>query len=732
MEHIDSKLIDIALERVAGSVFENFANAMLSAIIGSDFIPLGGTHDGGADGFVDSSLSEGSGAPTTFVQISTQADHLSKIRKTVARLREYGREPKIIHYVTSRTVRALDKVQSDLTQELGVSIFIRDSVWIRTNINFSDRTISAFRTYLYPDLRFLQAPGGTSIIQDSPNIKDARTVCVFLRQEVDRRSGRGDLIETVVDSLLLWALEGTDPEADKLMSRKEIAEKVNAILPITSIVTTDFASKRLELLSSKKNPVGREVRWYKNDDMFCLPFETRKQVEQENIEDEALRIRVNENFENRAQSVDSGVSPSDVAKVALSSIQMTFEAHGLALAAFLENKEGDSGYEALTISDQVDKVLVSGAVKATSSEIKRVVMAVIRQALYDSREDERLYFGKLARTYSLFLILKADPKVVEYFRSMSAQLTLFVGTDILVRSLSERYLKPDNQMTCNLLSILRDFGAELVLAQPTLDEIYAHLATTDREFEDRYRGIESSVSLEIVEHEPRILIRAYLYAKLNTLEGVRSPNNWRHFMEQICSYDDLRDNQRGRKGKELVMRYLTEKFGLRYMKMEDMEVVTSRDEVEQLADKIEDVRAGRARVLAKNDALMVLAVYGTRTKQGEDQMNNPYGYRTWWLTSESRVVHATMDVVHRYGARYIIRPDFLLQYVAFAPSADDVRRSYKRVFPTLLGIKLSNRIDDKRFNTLMREAREVADVDDARARVMLGQLADRLKSNSVQ
>ena len=664
-----------------------------------------------------------------FVQISTQADHLSKIRKTVVRLREYGREPKIIYYVTSQTIKALDKDQHDLTQELGVSILIRDSMWIRTNINSSGRTISAFRTYLYPDLLFLQAPGGTSIIQDSPNIKDARTVCVFLRQEVDRRSGRGDLVETVVDSLLLWALEDTNPEADKLMSREEIAEKINAILPINSIVTTDFASKRLELLSSKKNPVGREVRWHKKDDMFCLPFETRKQVEQENIEDEALRIRVKKNFESRAQSVDSGVSPSDVAKVALSSIQMTFEAHGLALAAFLENNEGDSGYEALTISDQVDRILVSGEVKATSSEIKHVVMAVIRQALYDSIEDERLYFGKLARTYSLFLILKADPKIVEYFRSMSAQLTLFVGTDILVRSLSERYLKPDDQMTCNLLSILRDFGAELVLAQPTLDEIYAHLAATDREFEDRYRGIESSVSLEIVEHEPRILIRAYLYAKLNTIEGVRSPNNWRHFMEQICSYDDLRDHHRGRKGKELVMRYLTDKFGLRYMKVEDIEAVVSRDKVDQLADRIEDVRPRGVRVLAENDARMVLAVYGTRTKQREDQMNNPHGYRTWWFTSESRVVLATRDVVQEYGASYIIRPDFLLQYVAFAPSAEDVRRTYKEVFPTLLGIKLSNRMSDERFNALMKEVREVADVDESRARVMMGDLANRLKSH---
>lgn len=722
MDPVDYKLLDIALERVSGDVFEDFANVMLGATIGVEFVPLGGVHDGGADGFID--VFQANDRQTTFVQISTASDYQQKMRQTVRRLREFGRLPKVLYYVTSKTIRTIDRVQHDLGQELGIAIVLRDSQWIRANINYSDATIRAFHTYLNPDLHYLMTPGAANLVQN-PSLGDARTVCVFLRQEVDRRLGQGNLMAAVVDSLLLWALEGTNPDDGKLMSREEIMKKVNDILPLTDMVDRGFVCRRLETLSSKANATGREVRWHKGADRFCLPFETRQHVKKENVDDEELRIRVEGALEDRARSVDAGVSPPTVAVIALLSIQMTFEARGLTLAAFLQNEEGDPGYEELTISRQVDSAITSRNPSEDHGRIKPVVMAVIRQALYQSTEDERLYFGKLSRTYSLFLTLKMEPKVIQYFQSMSSELTLFVGTDILVRSLSERYLSEDDRMTCNLLFMLREAGAKLILAEPTLEEVWAHLKSTDSEFIDRYEGIESDTSVDIAQHEPRILIRAYLYARLRTVGGVRAPSSWREFMGQVCTYRDLHL----RRGRDQVKRYLNEKFGLNYMEKEELETVISSEEAVDLADKIEGVRSKRHRALAENDARMVLAVYGTRRRQREEHGNNPFGYRTWWLTDELHVVRATKEVVRKYGAKHIIRPAFLLHYIAFAPSTEQVRRAYKRVFPTLLGIKLSNRMKDEQFDELMKNAKEVAGVDDARARVMLGELSDQLKSD---
>jgi len=52
---IHPDLANIALEHSEGFPFESFVNSFMSCIRGASFIPMGGVHDGGADGL----LSEG-------------------------------------------------------------------------------------------------------------------------------------------------------------------------------------------------------------------------------------------------------------------------------------------------------------------------------------------------------------------------------------------------------------------------------------------------------------------------------------------------------------------------------------------------------------------------------------------------------------------------------------------------------------------------------------------------
>jgi hypothetical protein len=70
------------------------------------------------------------GAPTVFYQVSTQEDFRGKIRHTVKRLRESGRDPRNLVYVTSRTVSMPDAEERALTRELGVAVQIRDAKFI--------------------------------------------------------------------------------------------------------------------------------------------------------------------------------------------------------------------------------------------------------------------------------------------------------------------------------------------------------------------------------------------------------------------------------------------------------------------------------------------------------------------------------------------------------------------------------------------------------------------------
>ena len=52
MQTVDYRLVEIALEHVAGSDFEKFFHAFYPALAGVQFVPLGGVHDGGADAFL--------------------------------------------------------------------------------------------------------------------------------------------------------------------------------------------------------------------------------------------------------------------------------------------------------------------------------------------------------------------------------------------------------------------------------------------------------------------------------------------------------------------------------------------------------------------------------------------------------------------------------------------------------------------------------------------------------
>lgn len=66
-----------------------------------------------------------------------------------------------------------------------------------------------------------------------------------------------------------------------------------------------------------------------------------------------------------------------------------------------------------------------------------------------------------------------------------------------------------------------------------------------------------------------------------------------------------------------------------------------------------------------------------------------------------------------------MRPEFILNFIALSPSTEEVRRSYATIFPTFLGVRLSNRMREDIFHDVMGMAKEAQKVDDARARVMM-------------
>ena len=733
MEAVNLKQVEIALEYVNGSDFEHFFQSFYPALVGTNFIPLGGMHDGGADAFQDQDLFEGKKSRiNTFYQASIQQDHRAKIRHTVKRLRDFGRDPETLIYFTSRSIDLIDREEEELSTELDTGLKIRDRKWIASNVNRSPQTVAAFSTYLAPTLGFLSEPGSATIIRNSRNVS-ARTMCVFLGQEIDRRRGNTGLLEAVTDSLILWALEDTDPDKNELMTRREILDKIEKALPSAKYFIHGVFSKRIMILTSKGNPTGREVRWYRREDKFCLPYVTRKIVENENTEDEFLKLEILDLYKQRAMDkqramevhvVDEAVLADQVSNIAHRSLELTFEKEGLELAEFLSGESAENHY--LTIADQVNEAIKEFTLNASDTIVREITLEVLRQAFYNSTEAERVYYGKLSRTYALMFTLRNEPRIVEYFKSMSSNFVLFIGCDIIVRALSERYLAEEDQMTVNMLRILRDAGSTLILPHTVVEELHWHLKTTDYEFQHLFIGQESDVDIEIARHSSKILIRAYFYAKFNPSLDNR-PVRWESFIEQICSYSDLRNDAASR---EQVKNYLIERFGLDYLDGDDMAQFTDEDEVQDLAEKIKEIKSDDA--LARNDARQILAVYGKRRSLKEDHQPNPYGYRTWWLTHETRVRRCTEELEQKRGAKYIVRPEFILNFIALSPTTEEVRKSYNTIFPTLLGVRLSNRMREDIFQDVMKRFKDMRDVDEARAKTKMMEMSNRLKGDRLK
>jgi hypothetical protein len=722
-ERIPVELVDHALEKTEGFPFERFAIAFYTEVGGASFVPLGGIKDGGADAR-DGTLFEDRVREGYFYQASVEADPEGKIRRTVVRLRGFGRDPRVLIYLTSQTVKYSDKVEKDLTDELDVTIVIRDGNYIATHVNDSHVTRGAFDEHLRHYTDYLKKLGASSSVTPSKHVTNP-SVYVFLSHELGRRAGDESLVDSVVDALALWALEGTDPEAGILYDDDTVQAKIDRELPSVTNLVKPRLRKRLEAMSSKQYDGGRAVNWHRSENAFCLPYPVRQHIAEENLADETLRRHVVESFQDRLQERPTpGLGPvgvQDAVEVAMRALQLAFERNGLEFAHFLESADNA---EYATITDCIRAALVERNIVGKRSVIVGdCAFEVVRGALYSSREIEREYLQRLSRTYALLFTLKTEPRLIEYFQEMTGRFRLYVGADQLVQALSEHYLNKADQMTRNTLLMASQAGARLILAEPVLDEVVHHLIACDTEYRNRFVMVEPYLNFDMARNAPHMLLRAYLYARINRDSGARKPKSWEQFVKQFCSYEDL--HKRG--AFEEIRQYLQSTFGCTFESTDDLEELVDGEELERLTEQLAPSKS--IRELARHDALIALAVYGRRVKHGENRRASEFGYDTWWLTAETSILRHTGKFEEKHNARYIMRPDFLLNFLTLAPSAAEARRTFAAVFPSMLGIRLARRMKQNAYHRILSSVAEAADLDDARRQVLISKAIDRLKGD---
>jgi hypothetical protein len=436
-------------------------------------------HDGGADAFLADVSADGKGR---FLQSTIRPDHRTKIRLTLESLAKSGRTPTTLYYATSDLIPFIDREEEELFAKHGIPIRIRDRNYFRFHINDNDGTVAAFETYLRPSLKVLDEIGSANIISGTPDLP-ARSLCVFLGQEIEHRRGNTELLESVTDSLILWALRGADPDKGLFRTRTEILDEILTALPSAKQFVKGTLDTRLLALASKKSVSGREVRWHTKEHRYCLPYATRQTIAAENAEDELLRTRVSDIFVKKLNDIAPNIAgsfPFDAAiRVCFRTIELTFQKQGMEVSYFLSGEEPEDSIHR-TIVDHIDQAMADlQIVPSEASPIKEAVFHVMRLAFYHSEEIERRYLNKLSRTFCLLFTLRNHPHIVEYFRSMSSKLVLYIGSDLIVRALSERFLAKEDAMTRNMFGLLREAGSILMLTERCLQEVYTHIIACD-------------------------------------------------------------------------------------------------------------------------------------------------------------------------------------------------------------------------------------------------------------
>jgi hypothetical protein len=281
-------------------------------------------------------------------------------------------------------------------------------------------------------------------------------------------------------------------------------------------------------------------------------------------------------------------------------------------------------------------------------------------------------------------------------------------------------------MVTTMLRVVRASGAKLVLCEPALEEVLGQFRASDGEYRAVFHDIDAHVSRDIARHASRILVRSYFYARADRPPQPTVPSTWPGFVDQFISYSNLRKTQ----GVADLRRYLCNRFEMTYETREDMLRGVNNDKLTGLAGRLEGIKEGeKLEARALNDATIALAVYAKRRRNGEMGGGNPYGYGTWWLTKESRIRAETAELVKSEGARFLMIPEFLLNFIALAPSAAEVRQSFQGVFPSRLGIRLSNRMREDVFQDAMEKARYAGRIDEARLHAKLAELSDDLKGD---
>ena len=404
-------------------------------------------------------------------------------------------------------------------------------------------------------------------------------------------------------------------------------------------------------------------------------------------------------------------------EVAFTSIFRTYEEQGLNLAASFHSDYEIAEVKTYKIADE--EIARLGSNTERRAFIAANVEAVLRGIFYSGTELERLYIYKIFKLFSIEFVMKGDDKIASFFKNMVSNLKLYVGTDVIIRCLSESCLKTESQSTINMLSLLNKMGATLFITEQVMDEVYTHIIAENMEYQNHYKSWFRLATIEGVSNSDRILIRAFFYSFLQPERHAVKVSDWESFLSRFGDPRWFLGNNSG----EYFIAFLLKKFGLSFVPKREVDKNLKPYQV--MAFKRAILSTRESELLAENDARIALYINERRVAEGETYATNQYGYRTWWLTEEFAVVQAARRL--RYPANFVMHPQFLMNFCAASPAMRDLTENVSSFFPTNFGLRITDRVPEREVRNFLRQARAAFEADEAVAGAKIRSYANSLK-----
>lgn len=690
-----------------GNMFERFAQDLLCQIVGETFTPLGGVHDGGMDGLEHCLLP--SGSEKTVYQMSVEAEAEAKIAKTLTRLEKRGISCARFFYVTNRKVLSQDELEERIFNRFGVTVKCRDVLWLAGNVNKNEGTLRTYLSLVESRFHKFKLPGASPILADFES--DPR-LFVFLRQQWESSAKGSRLDDVLTDSLILFALEGTDPDLNILRSRDEILARIKSETGFSSRVVETRLDKRLNILSRKP----RRIRHHRPIDKYCLPYETRLDLQEKNLRDAALHDAFLRGAEARLATAltERSLSAREPEKLVLAVINKLFKQQGIGFAAFVTQQQDSSAVEK-SLADIIAEVVdASPIVPKNRSPMKSAILEVMRHLIYRGTDEEIEYLRKLANSYTMLFFLQCDPHLATYFSMMAGKLRIYVDNSLLVPAISEMPLAPKYRRHWNLLEMANHAGVKLYANRVTVSELAHHVRNSLQAYQDHYAGREDIFTDEnAIAYIDQILVRSYFYSRLQGND------------ETFETFIDRFVTPWGPSMEEELIQWLQTKFGIHFVENSQKGIKVPQADFDALRQELTNYKPSAHQ--AENDARTILTVYALRERDNESAEGGPLGHRTWWLSKDTVTQRAVESCFGKRASCYM-RPDFLYNFIGLAPTYSETIRVFDMMFPTMLGVTVSHHIPQDVTEAVRRSLKEHTDRDPARIRAILRGLSDRLKT----